>query len=196
MSTIPSPPVVRSTTTLTILSATLPPQLFKPIDLTSEWEVADRNQFLPFLLQYHDTLQQDYLLWSPKEHQALFHPLPHHPSYCHKLKELFSTIHEMMDELGKANIKTTLKKNTPNHPFLRRDTQTLGKQALRTGLVDVGRDVLSGWELKNSALQCTMQTVRNIAENVGRRTPSTNRSEKSTQDEQEEKKGYKNKSFY
>ena len=102
----------------------------------------------------------------------------------------------MMDELGKANIKTTLNKNTPNHPFLRRGTQTLGKQALRTGLVDVGRDVLSGWELKNSALQCTMQTVRNIAENVGRRTPSTNRSEKSTQDEQEENKGYKNKSSY
>ena len=36
-------------------------KLFKPIDLTGEWEVADRNQFPPLLLQYHGTLQQDTL---------------------------------------------------------------------------------------------------------------------------------------
>ena len=54
-------------------------------------------------------------------------------------------------------------------PFLRRGAQALGKQALRTGL-DVGRDVLSGRKLKDSARQRTLQTVRNVVEKAGRRT--------------------------
>ena len=54
-------------------------------------------------------------------------------------------------------------------PFLRKGAQALGKQALRTGL-DVGRDVLSGRKLKDSARQRTMQTMRNVLENAGRRT--------------------------
>ena len=54
-------------------------------------------------------------------------------------------------------------------PFLRKGAQALGKQALRTGL-DVGRDVLSGRKLKDSARQRTMQTMRNVMENAGRRT--------------------------
>lgn len=54
-------------------------------------------------------------------------------------------------------------------PFLKRGAQALGKQALRTGL-DVGRDVLSGQKLKDSARQRTMQTMRNVMENAGRRT--------------------------
>ena len=54
-------------------------------------------------------------------------------------------------------------------PFLRRGAQALGKQALRTWL-DVGRDVLSGRKLKDSARQRTLQTVRNVVEKAGRRT--------------------------
>ena len=54
-------------------------------------------------------------------------------------------------------------------PFLRRGAQALGKQALRTGL-DVGRDVLSGRKFKDSARQRTMQTMKNVVENAGRRT--------------------------
>ena len=34
------------------------------------------------------------------------------PGYYHDLKELFLTMHEMMDELGQLNIKLTLNKNT------------------------------------------------------------------------------------
>ena len=78
-------------------------------------------------------------------------------------------------------------------PFLRRGAQALGKQALRTGL-DVGRDVLSGRKLKDSARQRTLQTVRNVVEKAGRRTatrrqrrpaqknrPKTNNSQKKKQ---------------
>ena len=84
-------------------------------------------------------------------------------------------------------------------PFLRRGAQALGKQALRTGL-DVGRDVLSGRKLKDSARQRTLQTVRNVVENAGRRTaarrrrpaqknrPKTNNSQK-----KKKKKGIKRK---
>ena len=78
-------------------------------------------------------------------------------------------------------------------PFLRRGAQALGKQALRTGL-DVGRDVLSGRKLKDSARQRTLQTVRNVVEKAGRQTatrrqrrpaqknrPKTNNSQKKKQ---------------
>ena len=59
-------------------------------------------------------------------------------------------------------------------PFLRRGAQALGKQALQAGL-DVGRDVLSGRKLKDTARQRTLQTVRNVVENAGRRTASHRR---------------------
>ena len=77
-------------------------------------------------------------------------------------------------------------------PFLRRGAQALGKQALRTGL-DVGRDVLSGRKLKDSARQRTLQTVRNVVENAGRRPAQKNRPKTNSQKKKKKKKGIKRK---
>ena len=78
-------------------------------------------------------------------------------------------------------------------PFLRRGAQALGKQAFRTGL-DVGRDVLSGRKLKNSARQRTLQTVRNVVEKAGRQTAKRpQQSRPKTNNSQKKKKGIKRK---
>ena len=84
-------------------------------------------------------------------------------------------------------------------PFLRRGAQALGKQALRTGL-DVGRDVLSGRKLKDSARQRTLQTVRNVVENAGRRKatrrqrrPAQKNRPKTNNSQKKKKKGIKRK---
>ena len=86
-------------------------------------------------------------------------------------------------------------------PFLRRGAQALGKQALRTGL-DVGRDVLSGRKLKDSARQRTLQTVRNVVEKAGRRTnggtarrrrPAQKNRPKTHNSQKKKKKGIKRK---
>ena len=83
-------------------------------------------------------------------------------------------------------------------PFLRRGAQALGKQALRTGL-DVGRDVLSGRKLKDSARQRTLQTVRNVVEKAGRqaatqrRRPAQQSRPKTNNSQKKKKKGIKRK---
>ena len=86
-------------------------------------------------------------------------------------------------------------------PFLRRGAQALGKHALRTGL-DVGRDVLSGRKLKDSARQRTLQTVRNVVEKAGRRTnsgterrrrPAQKNRPKTNNSQKKKKKGIKRK---
>ena len=86
-------------------------------------------------------------------------------------------------------------------PFLRRGAQALGKQALRTGL-DVGRDVLSGRKLKDSARQRSLQTVRNVVEKAGRRTnggtarrrrPAQKNGPKTNNSQNKKKKGIKRK---
>ena len=83
-------------------------------------------------------------------------------------------------------------------PFLRRGAQALGKQALRTGL-DVGRDVLSGRKLKDSARQRTLQTARNVVEKAGRQTatrrrrPAQQSRPKTNNSQSKKKKGIKRK---
>ena len=50
-------------------------------------------------------------------------------------------------------------------PFLRRGAQTLGKEALRTGIT-IGQDVLSGRKLKQSARQRTVEAVGKMTRNT------------------------------
>ena len=86
-------------------------KLFKPIDLTGEWEVALTEISFPHSF-YNITEPFNRILYSGNgsPHNVKTFNIP--PGYYHDLKELFLTMHDMMDDLGQRNIKLTLNKNT------------------------------------------------------------------------------------
>ena len=85
-------------------------KLFKPIDLTREWEVALTEISFPH--SYDITAPFNRILYSGNGSPCNVKTFNIPPSYYHDLKELFLTMHEMMDELGQRNIKLTLIKNS------------------------------------------------------------------------------------
>ena len=86
-------------------------KLFKPIDLTGEWEVALTEISFPHSF-YNITEPFNRILYSGNGSLRNVKTFNIPPGYYHDLKELFLTMHEMMDELGQRNIKLTLNKNT------------------------------------------------------------------------------------
>ena len=69
----------------------------------------DRNQFPPL---HNVTEPFNRILYSGNGSLRNVKTFNIPPGYYHDLKELFLTMHEMMDELGQQNIKLTLNKNT------------------------------------------------------------------------------------
>ena len=86
-------------------------KLFKPIDLTGEWEVALTEISFPHSF-YNITEPFNRILYSGNGSTRKVKTFNIPSGYYHDLKELFLTMHEMMDELGQRNIKLTLNKNT------------------------------------------------------------------------------------
>ena len=86
-------------------------KLFKPIDLSGEWEVALTEISFPHSF-YNVNAPYNRILYSGDGTRRNAKLITVPPGYYNDLDELFLTMHELMDELGKANIKLILNKNT------------------------------------------------------------------------------------
>ncbi len=86
-------------------------KLFKPIDLPGEWEVALTE--ISFPLTYYNIVEPfNEIRYSGDGSADTLKTIELPPGYYHDLEELFVIVHDRMDDLGKANIKMVLNKNT------------------------------------------------------------------------------------
>lgn len=126
-------------------------KLFKPIDLPGEWEVALTEISFP-LSFYNIDEPFNEISYSGNGSRDNVRTISIPPGYYNDLDELFVTMRELMDDLGKANIKLTLNKNTQktkvrlkNRAFI----QFQAELAAMLGFVDAysGSEVLSHYVL-------------------------------------------------
>ena len=86
-------------------------KLFKPIHLTGEWEVALTEISFPHSF-YNIVEPFNVVRYSGDGSQRNQDRVTIPPGYYNDLEELFTTMHERMNSLGKSNIKLVLNQNT------------------------------------------------------------------------------------
>ena len=86
-------------------------KLFKPLDLPGEWEVALTEISFPHSF-YNIVEPFNAILYSGDGTARNTELIKIPPGYYNDLDELFIAMHELMNSLGKSNIKIILNKNT------------------------------------------------------------------------------------
>ena len=120
-------------------------KLFKPIDLSGEWEVALTEISFP-LSYYNITEPFNEIFYSGDGSGLNADTIRVPPGYYNDLDELFLTMHELLNSLGKSNIKLVLDKNTQKVSVkLKNDAfiQFHPELAAMLGFVEKRNDLLS-----------------------------------------------------
>ena len=127
-------------------------KLFKPINFSGEYEVALTEISFPHSF-YNLTEPFNRVPYSGngarRNNSVIIIP----PGYYHNLEELFSTMYELMDDLGKTNIKLTLNKNTQKVKAKLRDGSFIEFHpvlAAMLGFVEKPDDKLISFRILNS----------------------------------------------